>query len=283
MELMDIVGRARPPEPWAEGENIPWHDPAFSWRMLAEHLSQEHDAASRRLVVIEKHVEWIHRALLGGRPTRVLDLGCGPGLYTSRLAELGHQCVGIDYSPASILYATETAQEEGLRCAYRCEDIRSADYGAGLGLVMLIFGEFNVFRPADAALILNKARRALAPGGLLLLEPHTFDAVQQMGNQMPHWYSAERGLFSDRPHLYLEESYWDEAAATATTRYYIVDAQTAAVTRYASTLQAYTDEQYWRLLTQHGYTDITLYPALAAPEQATQSDLIAISARKPQP
>lgn len=48
MNLLDIPGRTQPPEPWAEGDNIPWHDPDFSRRMLNEHLSQEHDAASRR-------------------------------------------------------------------------------------------------------------------------------------------------------------------------------------------------------------------------------------------
>ena len=64
MDLTDIVRRSCPPQPWVEGEKIPWHDPALSWRMLAEHLSQEHDAASRRLVVIERHVAWIHRTLL---------------------------------------------------------------------------------------------------------------------------------------------------------------------------------------------------------------------------
>ena len=48
MNLMDVIDRESPPVPWAEGEKIPWSDPAFSQRMLQEHLSQEHDAASRR-------------------------------------------------------------------------------------------------------------------------------------------------------------------------------------------------------------------------------------------
>jgi predicted TPR repeat methyltransferase len=43
--------------------------------------------------------------VLQSEPQRILDLGCGPGLYTQRLASLGHTCVGIDISPASIAYA----------------------------------------------------------------------------------------------------------------------------------------------------------------------------------
>jgi len=36
LTLTDIVHRIVPPAPWTEGENIPWSDPAFSERMLAE-------------------------------------------------------------------------------------------------------------------------------------------------------------------------------------------------------------------------------------------------------
>ena len=40
MNISDIVGRKIPPDPWTEGDNIPWDDPAFSERMLKEHLTQ---------------------------------------------------------------------------------------------------------------------------------------------------------------------------------------------------------------------------------------------------
>ena len=36
MYLADLGSRLRPPEPWAEGDNIPWHDPAFSARMVSQ-------------------------------------------------------------------------------------------------------------------------------------------------------------------------------------------------------------------------------------------------------
>ena len=105
MDLSDIVRRQLPPEPWAEGENIPWDEPAFSERMLEEHLAQTHDLASRRFEVIDQQVDWIHGEILGRMPTRLLELACGPGLYTNRLARLGHECVGIDYAPAAIRQA----------------------------------------------------------------------------------------------------------------------------------------------------------------------------------
>ncbi len=278
MNLLDLVRRPEHPVPWAEGDNIPWNEPAFSARMLKEHLTQAHDAASRRTGKIEQHVDWIHRQVLSEHPARILDLGCGPGLYSSHLAKLGHECVGIDYSPASIAYATDCARREGLRCTYVEQDIRRAEYGEGFGLVMLIFGEFNIFRPADVQTLLVKAHRALAAEGQLLLEPHTFAAVERIGSQRRAWDSADRGLFSDRPHLYLEENVWETATRTSTTRYFIVDAESAQVTCYAHTFQAYTNAEYETLLVECGFDRVQFFPSLTGVEDESTGDLMAIVA-----
>jgi SAM-dependent methyltransferase len=281
--LLDVVRRSPGVAPWQEGENIPWHEPGFSERMLNEHLSQDHDAASRRSETIEAHVAWIHQRLLEGRAAKILDLGCGPGLYTSRLAQRGHKCVGIDYSPASIAYAVDYARREKLRCEYLHEDIRRAPYGTRFGLVMLIFGELNVFRPSDARAILQKAKRALADGGLLLLEPHSFAAIQTIGARGLDWYSKERGLFSDRPHLCLQEYSWDPTTNTATIRYFIVDATSGDVSNHAQSFQAYSDAEYRSLLVDCGFDDVELIPSLAGTGSESQGDLMAIVARKKAP
>ncbi|HOI74393.1 MAG TPA: class I SAM-dependent methyltransferase [Syntrophales bacterium] len=284
MNLKTIIDRTIPPLSWAEGENIPWNDPDFSRRMLAEHLSQEHNLASRRFDIIDRQVGWIHSVLLGGRETRILELACGPGLYTSRLARLGHACVGIDYAPEPIRYARDTAVREGLDCRYRLEDVRTADYGGGYGLVMMIFGQLNVFRRSDARRILEKALSALAPDGLLLLEPQRFDTVMKQGQAGSSWYACGEGggLFSDRPHLCLTESFWNADGLAATQRFFIVDAETGAVTRHAMTSEAYTEEQFRDVLVRTGFEDVRFYPSLTGVEveEESQSANLAIAARK---
>jgi SAM-dependent methyltransferase len=280
LRLLDIIHRQSVPRPWAEGEKIPWNDPDFSRRMLNEHLSQEHDAASRRFEIIDKHVKWIHSQVLKRNPTRILDLGCGPGLYTNRLARLGHRCVGIDFSPASIAYAREQAEEAGLKCTYIQQDIRTADYGDGYGLVMSIFGEFNVFRPGEARGILEKACRALVPNGFLLLEPHTFEAVVKIGEQPSSWYSTETGLFSEEPHLCLQENFWDTEDNVAIERYYVIDAATGEVARHSASMQAYTNEEYRSLLAECGFSKIVFYPSLGGSAGSPEGDLIGILSQK---
>ncbi|MBW6456376.1 MAG: class I SAM-dependent methyltransferase, partial [Trueperaceae bacterium] len=286
-DLLSVVQRSPHPVPWAEGDDIPWHEPAFSARMLNEHLSQGHDAASRRLSTIERQVAWIHETLLGGAPTDVLDLGCGPGLYTERLAALGHRCVGIDVSPASVAFARARAAfpraraaTAGDRLRYVEGDVRSVDLGRGYGLAMMLFGEFNTLPRADATALLRRAHAALAGDGILLLEPHAAEAVRRIGHEPAGWSSADAGLFSDAPHLLLTENSWDEGALAATVRYLVVDAATAGVTKHAQTFAAYDEAAYRAILAEAGFTTPTFLPSLTGDAAGEQPGLLAIVARK---
>lgn len=67
MTLHDLILNSEPLTPWAEGKKIPWDDPEFSARMLSEHLSQNHNAASRRTDKIDQHTSWIHHHILHER------------------------------------------------------------------------------------------------------------------------------------------------------------------------------------------------------------------------
>lgn len=281
MNLNDLLARRLPPTPWEEGDNIPWHEDAFSARMLEEHLRQDTNAASRPFTKIDEQVRWIHRSVLGAVPTRILDLACGPGLYTSRLAELGHECVGIDFAPASIAYAIAEARRTRAACSYRLADLREADYGSDFGLVMMTFGQINVFTRPQAREIVERAWMALSPGGLLVLEPQRDEAVRREGESEPSWYVASAGLFSARPHLCLTESFWDDQRRCSTERFFIVDLETADVARYAMTTEAYRDEEYAELLGNAGFRDVRLYPSLVGEWDESQSFNLVVVGKKP--
>ncbi|HJO82116.1 MAG: methyltransferase domain-containing protein [SAR202 cluster bacterium] len=294
MDLFDVVRREPISSAIPDGSKIPWNDPDFSRRMLREHLTQDHDAASRRSERIERHVAWIHDTALAGNPGRVLDLGCGPGFYSDRLTKLGHRCVGIDFSPASIEYAREHASTADLARGYTLADILTTEFGAGFNLAMVLFGELNAFARSDAANIVEKAFRAIAPGGKILLEVHTFGAVRAMGRNDPTWYSSEQGLFSDSAFICLMEHHWDENTRIATQRFLVIDPKDSQVTRHAQSIPAYTDDEYAEMLESAGFTDISFHATMgeddeqpAATDDATAGDegkqptFVIVTANKP--
>lgn len=229
--------------------------------MLWEHLSQAHDAASRRFERIDRHVDWIHAEILEGRAANILDLGCGPGLYASRLASLGHVVHGIDFSPASIEFARAHATDSGSGPTYALADIRTADFGLARNLVHFLYGELNVFRASEARALLVKARKALAAGGQILLEVSTAAGVRAIGERPPRWWTAESGLFSDLPHLGLSESVWIPDRQVSVEPWLILDALSGSIQRFGSTTQAYSKSSYRALLRDCGLKVIAVHDA----------------------
>jgi len=278
MNILYIIKRTPKPKPWSEGEKIPWNDPEFSKRMLNEHLSQDHDMASRRFSIIDKHVKFIDE--LAGGPTKVLDLGCGPGFYLSRLTKLGYECKGIDFSPASIEYAKEQAEKAGQKIEYNTEDIRTANFGEGYGLVMMIYGEFNVFKIGEIKSILKKAYESLEEGGVFIAEPNRYELVKKVGEGSASWYSADAGLFSPKPHLCLMENFWIEDQNVAINRYFIMDSETDEVTLHSSTMRGYTEDECLELLRETGFHDVEIFDSLAGEEIESDKHLMVIVGRK---
>ena len=280
LTIRELLARRVPPPPWTEGDNIPWDEPAFSQRMLEEHLSQTHDLASRREPLIEAHVRFIQQHLVKGQRARVLDLGCGPGFYLHRLARLGHRGHGIDFSPASIAHAREVATDDKLDCTFEQADLREASFGEGFDLVLLIFGQLNVFERERARDILQRAHAALAPGGTLLLEPQDPDAIRSAADDPAHWSVVPRGVFASSPHLLLHERFWDEPTRTATDRWYVVDAESAAVHRHSMSTCSYTPDELSALLTTIGFKDVGRYASLAGRDEPAAPGLFVLVASR---
>lgn len=271
---IDALLRRQPVVPFAPGSRIPWDEPEFSARMLREHLSQHHDRASRRFEIVDRQVAWLHQAALAGKPGRVLDLGCGPGLYTGRLAQQGHTCVGIDFSPASIEYATSEAERNGLDCRYALADLRDADLGTGFDLILMWFGEFNTLSPVEADSLLARIRDALAAGGRVVFELHDEHYVKALGELPPHWSAQASGLFADEPYLMLRENQWHPSASATTERYFVFRGDRAPDI-YAQSTQAYSDAELEAKFERAGLRISGRYESLTGAED-DEADLFGV-------
>jgi SAM-dependent methyltransferase len=271
---LDALLCRTPVVPFGPGTRIPWDDPEFSARMLREHLAQHHDRGSRRFEIIDRQVAWIHASVLGREAGRILDLGCGPRLYTSRLAELGHRCVGVDFSPASIRHAESDAREAGLDCCYQLADLREADFERGFDAALLLFGEINTFAPAEVESLLARVRAALTDTGKLVLEPQSAGGVRATGEEPPVWSAQAAGLFSDAPHLTLRECAWHPEQSASTERYFVFGAEGPPVS-YAQTTRAYSDDELQTLLEAAGFAIIGHYESIGDESEAELFGLVA--------
>jgi hypothetical protein len=120
----------------------------------------------------------------------------------------------------------------------------------------------------------------LEPGGRLLLELQAAEQIQKGGGASPSWYSAASGLFSDKPHLVLQESFWDEEAAASTTRFMIIDAESGEVSNYALSNEAYTEEELDDVLRKAGFGEVQRFPSLSGKTATRETDLPVVVARR---
>ena len=58
--------------------------------------------ASRPAAFLDRSAAWLASALDLTEGSRLLDLGCGPGLYAERFARCGVRVLGIDVSRRSL-------------------------------------------------------------------------------------------------------------------------------------------------------------------------------------
>ena len=260
---------------------IPWDDPDLSRRMLREHLSQRYDSASRRKNLISKQVDWIHRSVLSSQPAKILDLGCGPGLYACQLAALGHDCDGIDFSPASIEFAKEETARLDLTCRFKQADFIFAEYGSEFDLVMMVFSELNTFELDDIDTILKKSIDSLARG---VKGCNRMPSKYRISSAVPQpsvWYSEKLGVFSDDPYLCLTESFWDEESVSAVERYFVITGSDDGVQQYINRTRAFEEKDYIQMLEDAGFTGIIFHPSLTGSSSQQLDGMFVIIAEKP--
>jgi SAM-dependent methyltransferase len=194
-EIMKYSGSPRLFEP---GESRFWDDPHISKGMLTAHLDPESDAASRKHTTIDKDVDNLLSSGFLRPGDRVLDLGCGPGLYCSRLAERGLLMTGVDISERSLDYARRHALERGLKIDYRLMNFFDIDFSGEFDAVIQCHGELNTFSDEKLKGLLSRLHWALKHRGLLIFDSSTREVRVKVGLKN-RWYVSESGYWRPGP------------------------------------------------------------------------------------
>lgn len=101
-------------------------------------------------------------------PGRVLDLGCGQGRDALMFARAGHRVRGIDHSAVGIRQMLEAAAGEALDVEGQVADIADVPIDDHFDVVLLD-RVLHMLGADDRRAVLEKAQRAVAEGGVLLV------------------------------------------------------------------------------------------------------------------
>lgn len=87
--------------------------------------SGEYDELVRRQLSNKKDVaHWMHElsSVLGEKPLRILDVGCGPGFLSILLSRLGHEVKAIDGAEGMVSFANRNFRAAGVSVRAYLED-----------------------------------------------------------------------------------------------------------------------------------------------------------------
>lgn len=120
---------------------------------------------------IKTQIDGVERFLRLEPRSRVLDLGCGSGRRTIELARRGHRVLGVDPDERALAVARSSAKGEKLNVHFMKADTRAIPYRGEIDAVVSLDGAFGQLpSDRDDLRCLEAARKALKPGGLLLLD-----------------------------------------------------------------------------------------------------------------
>jgi SAM-dependent methyltransferase/GNAT superfamily N-acetyltransferase len=181
---------------------------------------------------------------------RVLDVPCGEGRISGRLARLGCDVVGVDYTEAWVKLARAQYPE----AEFRHGDMRELPYEAEFDAVVNWFTSFGYFDPQTNDRVLGGFSRALRPGGRLLLEVHNPWRLQGLieagGGSSAYVIDREDGMMADRVT-------YDPETRTSTTERFIV--RGGGLRKLEFTLEQVPAPALAARLRRAGFTSVELF------------------------
>ncbi|MFC1524184.1 class I SAM-dependent methyltransferase [Thermodesulfobacteriota bacterium] len=256
MNMQTLLETARKPEIYTPGTAVMWVDEYISEQLLATHLNPDIELASRKQTTITSTIEWIVNKVPDDR-LNILDLGCGPGLYTEKLAEKGHMVTGVDFSANSIAYARESAREKKLDISYLQQNYLELAEENTFDLILMIFTDFGVLSPEQREILLANVYRALKPGGKFLFDVlNTNYSLPESGPKT--WELSGKGFWRDRPHLALTESFYYDEQQVALSQHIIID-EMGEMEVYRFWIHTFSPADLEKVLAEQGFGNTECY------------------------
>lgn len=212
------------PEPFAAyTADVLWTDPHISARMLAHHLDGTSDLSSRNASFIDRSIDWLVSRFDIGPGCRIIDFGCGPGLYTSRLARLGAQVTGVDFSTRSIDHAREYARRKDLRIDYQRADYLRLVPRGEYDLILMIMCDFCALSPEQRATLLGTFAAIASSRARIVLDVHSLCAFRNRAESSTCERNLMNGFWSPDAYYGFMNVFIYEAEKVTLDKYTIVE------------------------------------------------------------
>jgi len=221
----------------------------------------------------DSEVEFIEQALGLTEPCDLLDLCCGPGRHSVRLAKLGHRVTGVDISAYNLEKAVERAAEFGVEVTWREADMRETGLAeASQDAAINMFSAFGYFDDAENQRVLEEVARVLRPGGQFFIDLINRDSL------MRRFEARSEGKRRDG-RTGIEEREFDSATGTIATTWTVIEANGERITQ-SHTIRMYTLQELEVRTAQAGLRVEEAWGGLDGTDLTMESHRLVVRARK---
>ena len=255
-----------------------WTDEYTSKQMLTFHLNKDIEMSSRRAEFINRSVEWIASHFNVGAGTKIADFGCGPGLYTTRLAQRQADVTGIDFSKSSIQYAQDIATKEGLSIQYLNQNYLEFAMEDRFDLILMIMCDFCALSPVQGKKMLNKFFAILEPGGSVLLDVYSLAAFDQREEAAMYEANLLNGFWSPNKYYGFLNTFKYDKERVALDKYTLIEA--SRIWTVYNWLQYFSSEALEKEFVEVGFTVEKLYSDVAGSPFDPDNTEIAVVAKR---
>jgi SAM-dependent methyltransferase len=130
----------------------------------------------------------------------LLDLACGTGRHAIELARRGYEVVGFDLSLAMLARAGEEAQDRDVKINFVQGDMREMTFDEQFDGVYCWSTSFGYFEEEKNNNVIERVRRALKAGGLLLLDVANRDFVVRQSPSLA-WFEGDGCVCMDEMNI----------------------------------------------------------------------------------
>ena len=275
-ELNEINSRPAPFQFYTAADL--WTDKHISGQMLNYHLDGAVDISSRNRNFIDCSVKWIVSRFNVAENTKIADFGCGPGLYTQRLAERGAIVTGIDFSENSISYAKQAAAQKNLEINYVLMNYLDFDTTDSFDLIIMIMCDFCALGPGQRKTMLSKFRSFLKPGGALLLDVYSLDSFNRREESAAYEFNQMNGFWSSDDYYCFVNTFRYENEKVILDKYTVIEEKRRR-TVY-NWLQYFSEDSLRDEFEENGFKVKELYSDVAGNPLTRDSSEIAVAAVK---
>ena len=246
--------------------------------MLKYHLNESIDLSSRNKSFIDRSEEWIASQFQVGNNTEIADFGCGPGLYTAKLAQRGAIVAGIDFSENSITYAKKVAAEKGLKTNYVLANYLDFETTSRFDLITMIFCDYCALSPEQRKKMLLKFKSLLKPDGSVLLDVHSLNRFDQTEESATYELNQLNGFWSPDDYYAFVNTFKYENEKVTLDKYTIVEKSRKRIVY--NWLQYFSKDLLIHEFEENGFKVEELYSDVAGSPFDSKSKEFAVVVRK---